>query len=453
MENNNFQKDVNDVEHNEQVNNVKSKNDIKKTVILLVVVLVLVLAIGIGVGYLMSKNEGNANKNASFTNNANQNINQNANEIEVVKVVSSENSARQMIVEGKGENNDTVWSYTTPAENVPDEIVNRGQKLIETRKGKVYLCDWGKLYILDEQTGKVLAKNTDHNMGAARVYVFDENDNLYTVSYLSNLDKFDTNAKLINSTEEVWNKGFVWPQNMTLSGNNLIIDYGEEGVVTVNKDTFKIVAERTQQNTETETEYNTAVTEIKKCFKDEEWVKQNITMKYNQFNQPIGENEKHKHTFITLSNNSGDKPIIVVEDQLLDDYNYCRAFQLYVVSFENGKVIANSAGDYSNHAEHCYMKVDPNNRIMLYAYGHMNSGCDSYSKILFNKFEKVDTFYYRYDFDENNPEEMIRSEFKTEDNKTLTEDEVKRIEEKYKNCKFYDLNTELTASNVDAYVK
>ena len=241
----------------------KSKKNNSKTIILIVVATILVLAIGIGGGFLLANKDNNNNANATETQDNKQEqgktSNNDKNENKVVSVVSVEDSnemvRRQMTIEGRDINNNTVWSYTTLAENIPQEAINRGLKLMETRKGKVYLCDWGRLYILDEQTGKVLAQNIEHNMGAAAVYIFDENDNLYTTSYLAAVDKFDTNAKLLKTTEsKIWDEGFYWPKKMTLNGNNLIIDYGDEGKVTVNKDTLEIVdVNKTESNNNSET--------------------------------------------------------------------------------------------------------------------------------------------------------------------------------------------------------
>ena len=58
MENNNLQNDVNNVEQNKQVNNGKKKNEVKKTIALVVLVLVLVLALGIGAGLMFSGKGG-----------------------------------------------------------------------------------------------------------------------------------------------------------------------------------------------------------------------------------------------------------------------------------------------------------------------------------------------------------------------------------------------------------
>lgn len=242
---------VNNSEINNKEDNQKKNNG--KIIILIIIVMVIIFAIGLGGGFLLAnkdKNDSNNNVTTTETQESkqeqNKTSNNSKNENKVVNVVSVEDSnemvRRQMTIEGRDINNNTVWSYTTLAENIPQEAINRGLKLIETRNGKVYLCDWGKLYILDEQTGKVLAQNIEHNIGAAAVYIFDENDNLYTTSYLAAVDKFDTNAKLLKTTDsKIWDKGFYWPKKMNLNGSNLIIDYGDEGKVTVNKDTLEIV--------------------------------------------------------------------------------------------------------------------------------------------------------------------------------------------------------------------
>lgn len=257
------------MENNENnVQNQEKKQSKGLSVGLVIIMLIAVLIIGIGGGYLLSKNDNLFYKNETKSNNTNDN---NKNENKVISVVSVEDSSemvkRQMTIEGRDKDNNRVWSYTTLAENIPQEAINRGLKLIETRNGKVYLCDWGKLYILDEQTGKVLAQNTEHNIGAAAVYIFDENDNLYTTSYLAAVDKFDTNAKLLKTTEsKIWDNGFYWPKKMTLNGNNLIIDYGDEGSVTVNKETLEIIDAKnntnTQQNQTTSTSNTTNTTNV-----------------------------------------------------------------------------------------------------------------------------------------------------------------------------------------------
>lgn len=298
----------NENNENNVQNQVKQKDNGGKAVlvILLIILLILTLAIGIGGGYLLSQNNKTQSNNASNSNNDNKNENK------VVSVVEVENNSemvkRQMTIEGKDKDNNTVWSYTTPKENIPEEIVNRGLKLIETRKGKVYLCDWGKLYILDEQTGKVLAKNTEHNMGAAKVYVFDENDNLYTISYLSSLDKFDTNANLVKSTGEAWDKGLAWPQKMTLNGNNLTIDYGDEGVITFNKDTFETVETKQDTSSNSNNSQSETAKYLGKWYDEDNSSELNvlsIANGYCSFSWSIYRLTGLENTVVSLKNNSG----------------------------------------------------------------------------------------------------------------------------------------------------
>lgn len=207
----------------------KKKRGIPTSVFIIVLIIVALFCISIGI--LLGTNDELFKKTGTQSNSSET--------VTVTNVVSSEKNGKQLLIEGKDKDGKTIWSYTTPSENIPMQVTNEGIKFIETRKGKVYLCDWGKLYILDEQTGEVVAKNTEENIGAARAYTFDDDDNLYTVSYLSALNKFDSNAKLIKSTFDVWNEGFAWPKSMSIDGNNLTIVF-EEGTATVKKDTLTI---------------------------------------------------------------------------------------------------------------------------------------------------------------------------------------------------------------------
>lgn len=132
----------------------------------------------------------------------------------VVKVVSNQKNTKQMTIEGKDENNNVVWTYTTPEENYSVERVNESQKIMGQKNGKVYLCDWGKIYILDEQTGKVLSYNKQVGIGGGTCWAIDNNENIYTLSYLAPLNVFDKNAKII---KQVWDLQAVY--------NNKFVDF------------------------------------------------------------------------------------------------------------------------------------------------------------------------------------------------------------------------------------
>lgn len=165
---------------------------------------------------------------------------------EVVNVVGNQVDYKYMIISGKNAKNETVWEYRTPESNHPENIVNQAQKLIGTKNGKVYLCDWGKLYILDEQKGSVLYSNTRVNIGGAAVTTFDKNNNLYTASYLAPVYKFDENGKELLNTQDLWNSGFITPSKMYMSSDKyLTIEYkknsGEyDNIVDIDTNTLMI---------------------------------------------------------------------------------------------------------------------------------------------------------------------------------------------------------------------
>lgn len=273
-------------EVNSNIHNQKKKSGI--TIVLVIIVLILMLAVGIGIGYVLSDKKifNNTTENTTPTQENKQeqvekSQDKSKQNMKVTNVIANQIDYKYMIVEGKDSNENTIWEYTTPEENHPMNIVNEGQKLIEIRNGKVYLCDWGKLYILDEQTGNVLSKNTEANIGAAGAHVFGDNENLYVISYLSYLNKFDENGNLLSQTGELWDDGYTQPNKISIEGDNLIVDFGEQGCVTVNKNTLKIrkdtnnsQANITQNQTNTNNEHDIAVTEIKKCLKDENWLKE-----------------------------------------------------------------------------------------------------------------------------------------------------------------------------------
>lgn len=149
-------------------------------------------------------------------------------------------NSRQMVITGLNSSGEVVWKYTTLKENCPEQSINEGLKLIGTKNGKVYICDWGKLYILDEQNGNVIYSNTEINMGAAAVTAFDDNNNLYTASYLAPLCLFDTEGRIISLTYDLWDNGASHANKITIEGDKLIIDCGDDGIETLNRYSLKM---------------------------------------------------------------------------------------------------------------------------------------------------------------------------------------------------------------------
>ena len=200
-------------------NNTKKVNGKNKniTVVLIVVILILVLGIGVCAGILLAKGDTNI---FNITEQKEQN-----NETKAVAVTAEAKQIdeKYMIIEGKDSSNNTVWTYQT-VESKPEQLVNENQKLMTIKDGKIYLCDWGKLYILDLATGNVLYKNTDCNIGSGTACTFDENNNLYVIAYLANLQVFDEEANCIEIVRNI-EAAYSMDQQMLIENNELIIKY------------------------------------------------------------------------------------------------------------------------------------------------------------------------------------------------------------------------------------
>jgi hypothetical protein len=491
-----MENDENKVQETQNVQNQEKKQKKEKKGVpglLFIIMLITVLIIGIGGGVLLTGYTDIFKKNNENKSTEQTKISKKIDESKPW-VYDAEYGKDKTVktIESKVDSTVTTWSSDTdlvvPYLNINSEAGKNANKEIEKLYNENYekyasknsysaqnICTLKYKFYENNNILSIVITNTNGVVpgGAGRCPLYIYNFNLDTLEIATNEELAkQTGYNSITEVNEIVNKwiakeptgeetggsieGLVKDTYFIDDNNKLNFVYTVAAAgtydytMTVDKAKDNSTASGSKENTQkdqTTSNYDTAIAEIKKCLNDENWVKNNITMKYDCFSQIIDDSKQHKHTFITLSNNANQMPIIVVNDMLLDDYGYDTCFQLYVVSFENGKVITNPASEYSNHSGHCYMKVDPNNRIMYYVYGHMGNGMTSYSNILYNKFEKVDSFSYTYN------SEDVRSEFETEDGREITEDEVKKIEEKYKNCNFYSIETELNSQNIDTYVK
>ncbi len=212
---------------------------------------------------------------------------------------------------------------------------------------------------------------------------------------------------------------------MTLNGNNLVIDYGDEGSVTVNKETLEIIDAKnntniqqtqvTSNNNTTTSNYDTAITEIKKCLKDENWLKEKeMYGSYENYN----EDSTIKSYFAKL-NSVNDKPYYVVLTNTFDS-SYLR-----IVSYDGKEVTVNGhcGADYG------HVKIDINNNIVEVD----STMFVAYYKIVNGNFELLEQVHNSGDG---------------------IDDERTKLEEKYrKNYNFVDISTKLIPENIDTYIK
>lgn len=159
-------------------------------------------------------------------------------------------------------------------------------------------------------------------------------------------------------------------------------------------------------------EYDTAIAEIKKCLKDENWL-----VEKGIINDKDSKSYNEKVYFSKLKNNNAN-PAFVVRT-LMEDSSYLR-----IVSYNGKEVTVNGhcGADYGS------VKIDVNNNIvevnatMFLAYFKIENGT-------FIQLDKVENV--------GDGVEKARTE----------------LEEKYSRNNFVDISTELTSQNIDTYVK
>ena len=163
---------------------------------------------------------------------------------------ASKNAEPTELVEGRDYSNDNVlWKYTTendaPLECREDTYLG----YITSHRGKVYLCDWSKLCVLDAKTGKVINRD-DTYIGWAQRYVFDDDGDFYVTSYLANLNRFDENGKNLCYTSALHDY-FIsdnYAIKLRIDGDKLIVDFDEGGSITFDKDTLEVISRDKEPN-------------------------------------------------------------------------------------------------------------------------------------------------------------------------------------------------------------
>lgn len=164
---------------------------------------------------------------------------------------------------------------------------------------------------------------------------------------------------------------------------------------------------------ESNSEYNKAIGEIKKCLKDENWLKENGLM---ESFEPYDEYSVMKQYFGKLQT-VNNKPYFVLRTHILDaDY-------IYIISYDGEKVtLSNKCGaDYGD------VLFDFNNQIAKID----GSIFVAYYKVTNNHFE----FLGQVDRSDEHAAEF------------------EALEQKYKDYSFKSIETELTEANIEEYVK
>ena len=465
------------MENNENnVQNQEKKQSKGLSVGLVVIMLIAVLIIGVGGGYLLSKNGNLFNKNETKPNNTIEQTKTSKKIDESKPWVYDANYANEKESKVIGKSDDGYYDETTkeslkmPFININSndaETVNASIKKIfeEAYKefgengehgGKVKIETSYEYY----ENGNILSVVIKKRYGivpggsSTDLYTFNFNIETLKTATLSEMAK----ACGFNSEEEVTNKIHQWvgrqneiaksnpdkvaAQMMGVSDGLYFIDknnklnfiylcaatgnYDTPAVVEPNKeieDFYDFANGNTQQNqttlnnnsSTTTSDYNTAITEIKKCLKDVNWLKEK---EMSGGYEPYNEESTIKSYFAKL-NSVNNKPYYVILSKVFDS-SYLR-----IVSYDGKEVTVNGhcGADYGD------VKIDIDNNVVEVSATMFVA----YYKIANGNFELLERA--------NNSGDGI-------------DEERTKLEEKYrKNYNFVSIDTKLNNQNIDTYVK
>ncbi len=191
---------------------------------------------------------------------------------------------------------------------------------------------------------------------------------------------------------------------------------------------------------------------IRKALKDDEWIKENVMMKNSAF-VGVGIEHEQELTFMRVMGKN-KTPIVVVEAVSEEDLSY----QLFIVSYQNGKVVSKPLTENASHYGHSGVSVDPNKAVATIGYMHMGVVENQFFDISdgTSKFIKSYGYYDEYNEQgEYTDRTIYYKKYKIgEDEDNITEDEYKKlVKEESNNYNFYLIETELNDANVNEYIK
>ena len=192
---------------------------------------------------------------------------------------------------------------------------------------------------------------------------------------------------------------------------------------------------------------NEAVNAIKKCLKDENWIKENVSLK---FGNEYPNNQTQKYTFMIMKTKDNNPTVIVkaqTEGKIKD-------MQAFIVKYKNKKVTAvevDAMYKLSSIDDETDIIADPNNGLVNY-YTDLENGCENMIYDINNETPKQMDIYGYYTGGENEGTWFFKELFYRAV-PTISEEEYNSIKAKYDKYKFYKITTELTSENIDEYIK
>ena len=192
---------------------------------------------------------------------------------------------------------------------------------------------------------------------------------------------------------------------------------------------------------------NEAVNAIKKCLKDENWIKENVSLK---FGNEYPNNQTQKYTFMIMKTKDNN-PTVIVKAQTEGEIKDMQAF---IVKYKNKKVTAvevDAMYKLSSIDDETDIIADPNNGLVNY-YTDLENGCENMIYDINNETPKQMDIYGYYTGGENEGTWFFKEDFYRAV-PTISEEEYNSIKAKYDKYKFYKITTELTSENIDEYIK
>ena len=202
-----------------------------------------------------------------------------------------------------------------------------------------------------------------------------------------------------------------------------------------------------KKSSEAQQDNNEAVNAIKKCLKDENWIKENVSLK---FGNEYPNNQTQKYTFMIMKTKDNN-PTVIVKAQTEGEIKDMQAF---IVKYKNKKVTAvevDAMYKLSSIDDETDIIADPNNGLVNY-YTDLENGCENMIYDINNETPKQMDIYGYYTGGENEGTWFFKELFYRAV-PTISEEEYNSIKAKYDKYKFYKITTELTSENIDEYIK